>query len=41
MLDAQRENNKLTGRTNEILQENNKLLQRLGTGGGSLVAAFG
>jgi len=41
ILDAQRENNKLTVRTNEILQENNKLLQRLGTGGGSLVAVFG
>ena len=41
MLDAQRENNKLTVQTNELLKSNNTLLQRLGTGGGSLVAAFG
>ncbi len=41
MLDAQRENNKLTLRTNEILQENNKLLQRLGTGSGGLAMVFG
>jgi len=39
-LDAQRENNRLTGNTNRLLQQANKHLSKLG-GGGSAVAAFG
>ncbi len=40
-LDAQRENNKLTSRTNELLKESNKLLQRLGESTGPSGAVFG
>ena len=39
-LDAQRENNRLTGDTNRLLQESNKHLKKLGNGG-ALTAAFG
>ena len=39
-LDAQRENNRLTGETNRLLQQANKHLSKLG-GGGAAVAAFG
>jgi len=38
-LDAQRENNRLTGETNRLLRQVNKQLSKLG--GGSPVAAFG
>ena len=41
MLDAQRENNKLTSRTNELLKESNELLQRLGDSTGPSGAVFG
>jgi len=39
-LDAQRENNRLTGETNRLLQESNRHLKKLGNGG-TLTAAFG
>ena len=39
-LDAQRENNRLTGETNRLLQQANAHLSKLG-GGGAAVAAFG
>ncbi len=39
-LDAQRENNRLTGETNSLLRESNQHLKKLGNGG-TLTAAFG
>ncbi len=39
-LDAQRENNRLTGETNSLLRESNQHLKKLGNGG-SLTATFG
>jgi hypothetical protein len=39
-LDAQRENNRLTGETNRLLQQANSHLAKLG-GGGQVAAAFG
>ena len=39
-LDAQRENNRLTGETNRLLQQANRHLSKVG-GGGAPVAAFG
>ncbi|MCH7228776.1 tape measure protein [Haloferula sp. A504] len=39
-LDAQRENNRLTGETNRLLQESNRHLKGIGKGG-TLTAAFG
>ncbi len=39
-LDAQRENNRLTGETNRLLQESNRHLKKLGNGG-TLTATFG
>ena len=40
VLDAQRENNRLTGETNALIRETNKRLDKLG-GGGAPVMAFG
>jgi tape measure domain-containing protein len=39
-LDAQRENNRLTGETNSLLRESNQHLKKLGSGG-KLIASFG